>query len=137
MPSDIRWLEIDEVCALNALIVAESGEPHGVRDPGLLDSGMARAAQRYAYEQPEPDLWDLAVILLFGIAQNHAFVQGNKRTGFKALLLFLELNGYELTTPDHPMFAKLIIEVINGEMSAGAFTRGLSDFVEELPEFTF
>lgn len=56
----------------------------------------------------------LAVALLLGIARNHPFTQGNKRTAFEAADAFLYLNGYELDVPDGPGFADLIVEVITG-----------------------
>jgi death-on-curing protein len=80
-----RWLEPDEVIELNRLIVDATGEPFLVRDYGLLASALAKPIQYWSYEH-EDDAVTLAVTLLFGIAQNHPFEQGNKRTAFEAAL---------------------------------------------------
>ena len=69
-----------------------------MRDSGLLESALTRPQNLTAYGQP--DAIDLAAAYGFGIASNHPFIDGNKRTAFVAVELFLELNGYELTATD-------------------------------------
>jgi len=63
----------------------------------------------------------LATVLLFGIARNHPFQQGNKRTGLTAAEVFLSLNGYELTAPDSDLLAEAILDVIEGKASEDEF----------------
>ncbi|WP_028081760.1 type II toxin-antitoxin system death-on-curing family toxin [Solimonas soli] len=72
--------------------IAEHGGSAGLRDENLLDPALARPRQLYAYGDPPPDLAALAASLAFGIAKNHAFVDGNKRTAFVAYRTFLALN---------------------------------------------
>jgi death-on-curing protein len=86
------------VIAIHDAQLAEHGGSAGVRDHGLLDSALARARNLDAYG--EPDAADLAAAYGFGIARNHAFVDGNKRTAFVAVELFLDLNGYRLIAED-------------------------------------
>ncbi len=74
--------------------LAEHGGSSGIRDAGLLDSALARPLNLAAYG--EPDVAELAACYGFGIAQNHAFVDGNKRTAFLAIGVFLGLNGKRL-----------------------------------------
>jgi death-on-curing protein len=93
-----RWLEPDAVVAIHDAQLAEHGGSAGTRDAGLLDSALARAANLASYG--EPDCADLAAAYGFGIARNHPFVDGNKRTAFVAVELFLALNGFELTADD-------------------------------------
>lgn len=76
--------------------LAEHGGSAGIRDAGLLDSALARPLNLAAYG--EPDVAELAAGHGFEIAQNHAFVDGNKRTAFLAIGLFLRLNGKRLVT---------------------------------------
>jgi len=71
------------------------GGASGLRDAGLLDSALARPLNLVAYG--DPDLAELAASYAFGLAQNHPFVDGNKRAAFLAAGLFLGLNGYRLT----------------------------------------
>ena len=76
--------------------LAEHGGRPGLRDEGLLESALARPHQLLAYGQP--DLAALAAAYTFGLARNHAFVDGNKRAAFLATGLFLALNGHRLLT---------------------------------------
>jgi death-on-curing protein len=120
LASEPRWLTPAEIELLNALIVAETGEPHGVRDYGMLESACHKPHHRHVYEGAA-DVVALAVDLLFGIAQNHPFLQGNKRTGFEAALLFLEANGYDFVAEDRIELAQMIVDVITGALPASAF----------------
>lgn len=76
--------------------LAEHGGRPGLRDEGLLESALARPHQLLAYG--DPDLCALAAAYAFGLARNHAFVDGNKRVAFLATGLFLGLNGHRLVT---------------------------------------
>ena len=78
--------------------IAEHGGDDGVRDLGLLESALARPQNIHAYE-PDADIARLAAALAHGIARNHPFVDGNKRTSLVAARTFLILNGYELIAP--------------------------------------
>ena len=92
------WLSVDMIHAAHEEQLVEHGGPGGVRDEGLLASAMARPQHRALYESP--DAATLAASYAFGIARNHPFVDGNKRTAFVALDVFLDLNGLELDATD-------------------------------------
>lgn len=96
----MRWVWLDEavVQAVHEAQLAEHGGPTGTRDIGLLVSALARPRHFAAYETP--DHADLAASYGFGIARNHPFVDGNKRTAFVCIELFLNVNGYALTADD-------------------------------------
>lgn len=91
-----RWVNRQALLLLHAESLAEHGGAAGLRDAGLLDSALARAQNLAAYGQP--DYAQLAAAYGFGLAKNHAFVDGNKRAAFLATGLFLALNGYRLKT---------------------------------------
>lgn len=91
-----RWIDRAALVLLHDESLAEHGGRAGMRDAGLLDSALARPLNLTAYGQP--DFADLAASYAFGLAQNHAFVDGNKRAAFLAVGLFLYLNGYRLRT---------------------------------------
>jgi death-on-curing protein len=76
--------------------IAEHGGSEGLRDEGLLLSASARPQNLLAYGEPAPDLASLAVAYAYGIARNHSFVDGNKRTALVAARTFLILNGVDL-----------------------------------------
>lgn len=92
----IVWIEQPLVLMLHDRQIAEHGGSAGLRDAGLLASALARPQQLYAYGDPPPDLTALAASLAHGIAKNHAFVDGNKRTAFVAYRTFLALNHAQL-----------------------------------------
>ena len=92
------WIEESVVWAVHEAQLAEHGGSVGVRDAGLLTSALARPLNLVAYGQP--DVADCAAAYGFGIARNHPFIDGNKRTAFVCTELFLELNGYTLTAND-------------------------------------
>jgi len=91
----MKWLRNDAVLAMHARQIAEHGGGSGVRDVGLLKSALARPQNILSYE-PDADIARLAASLAVGIAKNHPFVDGNKRTALVATRTFLILNGFEL-----------------------------------------
>jgi death-on-curing protein len=96
----IDWLTGADVLAIHDQLIAEHGGADGIRDINLLASALARPQQLFAYGQSEPDIAALAAAYAFGIAKNHAFVDGNKRTSAVVTEAFLRLNGLGLTATD-------------------------------------
>ena len=92
------WLSRQVVVALHEEQLAAHGGAGGLRDSGLLDSALARPLNHAGYG--DPDTAELAALYAIAIARNHPFVDGNKRTAFAALVLFLALNGLELEAPE-------------------------------------
>ena len=92
------WLSRQIVLALHEEQLAAHGGADGLRDSGLLDSALARPLNHAGYG--EPDTAELAALYAIAIARNHPFVDGNKRTAFAAMVLFLALNGLELEAPE-------------------------------------
>jgi death-on-curing protein len=92
----MNYLTAEQVVFIHAFVVDETGGSHGVRDLGLLESAVARPQATFGGEDLHPDLFLKAAALLHALIQNHPFVDGNKRTGALAVILFLELNGYSL-----------------------------------------
>ena len=92
------WLERRDVEAFHAMQIAEFGGLAGLRDAGALESALARPHNLIAYDDPTP--FDLTAAYAFGIARNHPFVDGNKRTALMAAYVFLGLNGQRLVAPE-------------------------------------
>ena len=88
-----HWLLDATVPAIHRRQLAEHGGLDGIRDPGMLSSALARPKNLFAYGSPPPDIAALAASYAYGIARNHPFVDGNKRTAFVACDTFLRLNG--------------------------------------------
>jgi death on curing protein len=98
MTEDWTWVALDVALAAHLEQLAEHGGGEGVRDERLLDSAMARAKNLAAYD--DPDAAALAAAYAFGIARNHPFIDGNKRTAAVVSETFLALNGLVLTASD-------------------------------------
>ncbi|WP_336974522.1 type II toxin-antitoxin system death-on-curing family toxin [Sphingobium aromaticiconvertens] len=98
MAQDWIWVTVEVAMAAHGEQIAEHGGGEGVRDAGLLDSAMARPINLAAYE--EADAAALATAYAYGIARNHPFVDGNKRTAAVVSETFLALNGFTLTATD-------------------------------------
>ena len=92
----IVWLLEETLTAIHQRQIAEHGGSEGLRDEGLLLSALARPQNLLAYGEPAPDLASLAAAYAYGIARNHPFVDGNKRTALVAARTFLILNGVDL-----------------------------------------
>jgi death on curing protein len=109
--------------------VAKTGEPFFLRNAGLLESALARP--RNYWEHGEEDMLTLAIILLVGIARNHPFEQGNKRTAFIAAEMLLNINGYSLQIADSPHLGEALERLILREISEGDFHFAVQGFIEE------
>lgn len=92
------WVLEDTALAIHSEQLREHGGGDGVRDAGLLQSALARPENLAVYG--DPDVAALAASYAFGIARNHPFIDGNKRTAYVVGELFLALNGYELIASD-------------------------------------
>ena len=94
---NLRWIEKDVVLAVHEHQIAEHGGIGGIREMGLIESALARAQNLSSYAAP--DIFDLAAAYGHGLARNHGFIDGNKRTAYVVTRLFLRLNGYDLSAP--------------------------------------
>jgi len=119
-------LEKALVLAIHERQVAEHGGSAGVRDDGLLESALARAQQLHAYGDPVPDLADLAAAVAHGLARNHPFVDGNKRTAHVAYRTFLALNGAELVATDEEKYVAMLA-LAEGKLAERDFAAWLRD----------
>ncbi len=116
----ITWISRTLALAIHDRQLAEHGGGTGVRDEGLLDGALARAQQLFAYGDPPPDLAALAASVAHGLARNHPFVDGNKRTAAVACEVFIVLNGGRLQATD-PELYPLYIGLSEGSVSEADF----------------
>jgi death-on-curing protein len=118
------WIQRDVIIAVHEHQLAEHGGGAGVRDEGLLASALARPENLAAYG--DPDACDLAAAYGYGISRNHAFIDGNKRTGFVAAELFLELNGRSLHAEDADCVMTMLA-VAAGDITEAEFAAWLRE----------
>ena len=112
------WLDTSVLLAVHDEQLVEHGGISGVRDTGMFESALFRAPNLAAYG--EPDFAELAAAYGFGLAKNHPFLDGNKRTAFVAVELFLRLNGYVLKANDAACVLTMLA-VTSGDMDEAGF----------------
>jgi death-on-curing protein len=130
--SEPIWLDVDEVIDMHAEQLAIFGGPEGIRDRGLLESAILRPVNQWHYGQTDQwhygqtDLAALAAAYAFGLTRNHAFVDGNKRIAFHAMMVFLRSNDVAFA-PDPAHAAEIILSLAAGEVSEESLTRWIRD----------
>ena len=124
--AQIVWLLEETVIAIHQRQISEHGGSEGLRDEGLLASALARPQNVLAYAQPPPDLAVLAAAYAYGIARNHPFVDGNKRTALVATRTFLLLNGVNLEANQDEKYLTFL------QLAQGSLTEGqLADWIRK------
>jgi death on curing protein len=114
------WLTYEQVIAVHNLQLRRFGGAPGLRDEGMLRSALERPANKWHYEQA--DLPELAAAYAFGLAKNHAFVDGNKRIAFMSMVIFLRRNGVRFS-PDQAQATAMIMALAAGEVSEESLAR--------------
>jgi death-on-curing protein len=122
--SEPEWLSKQIVLAIHDEQLALHGGAGGIRDEGLLESALSRPLNKWAYENAE--LAELAAAYGFGIARNHPFVDGNKRTSLLAIYTFLGLNEIDFVVPEAKA-AAMIMSLAAGEVSEESLARWIRD----------
>jgi death on curing protein len=128
----VVWLRKEVVLAIHDRQIAEHGGSAGVRDEGLLESALARPQQLCAYGDPAPDLADLAAALAYGLARNHPFVDGNKRSAAACCETFLDLNGATLEADDLDLFP-VYLALAEGKLVERGFAAWLRERLQTRP----
>ncbi len=110
------WILDETVLAIHRLQIEEHGGGDGIRDSGLLESSLYRPKHMFDYASDLSTLCQLAAAYAYGIARNHPFVDGNKRTAFVVCMLFLRLNGIEIVATQEEKY-KVFLALAAGELS--------------------
>ena len=128
--SEPVWLHRNVLELLHSESIAEHGGADGLRDEGLFESALARPQNLFAYEGTK-DIARLAASYAFGLAKNHAFVDGNKRIAFIACGLFLRLNGFRLVA-DQAQATLVMLSLASSAMGEEEFAAWLSRHMEQI-----
>jgi death-on-curing protein len=127
------WVRTDVVYAIHRRQIAEHGGGEGIRDAGLLDSALARPKNLTVYSDSEsgPDLAALAAAYAWGLARNHPFVDGNKRTAYVVCRTFLKLNGQDIeATPEEKYLT--FLRLAEGRLSERQLASWIRDHLTDL-----
>jgi len=117
------WIEERDVLAVHDRLLAVHGGAPGLRDRGLLQSALGRPLQHYAYADGA-NIVAMAALYTVGIVGNHPFVDGNKRTGFVAGVLFLELHGFDFNANEEDA-TQAVLDLAAGTLDEGAYANWL------------
>lgn len=123
-PDQPLWISYEQAIAIHARQLRRFGGASGLRDEGMLRSALERPVNKWSYEQAS--LPELAAAYAFGLAKNHAFVDGNKRIAFMAMMTFLRRNGIAFA-PDPAQATTIILSLAAGEVSEQSLTRWIRD----------
>jgi death-on-curing protein len=118
------WISYEQAIAIHTVQLRRFGGAPGLRDEGMLRSALERPVNKWTYEQAQ--LAELAAAYAFGLAKNHAFVDGNKRIAFMAMMTFLHKNGVPFA-PDSAQSTVIILGLAAGEVSEESLTRWIRD----------
>lgn len=115
--AEYEYLDLDDLIDLARTLL---GDPPPIKDHGLLGAAAGRVAITVAGEDAYPDIWTKAAALLQSIVKSHPLVDGNKRLGWLATAVFLEINGVAITTASNDAVYSLVMEVSAGRLSVDA-----------------
>lgn len=128
--SQYRWISKEITLAIHNRQMAEHGGQEGIRDESLLESALARPPMKLDYGNPPPDICELAASYAHGLAKNHPFLDGNKRTAFVVYRLFLKWNGIEITASREDRYFQML-SLAAGEHSEESFATWLRSVTSE------
>jgi death on curing protein len=123
-PNEPLWITYEQAIAIHSRQLRRFGGAPGLRDEGMLRSALERPINKWQYEQVS--LPELAAAYAFGLAKNHAFVDGNKRIAFMAMMTFLHKNGVAFG-PEPAHATQIIRSLAAGEVSEESLTRWIRD----------
>lgn len=129
MDVEPAWINPAAVAAVHAEQLAEHGGQDGIRDAGLLESALGRPKNLWAYSLPKPDIAALAASLAFGIAKNHPFLDGNKRTAWVVCRMVLLLNGHDVSASQDAKY-DAVFALAAGESTEEQFAQWLREHLE-------
>src|SRR5215468_175831 len=133
MSEEPNWVTYDQVVAIHGRQLRRFGGAPGLRDDGMLRSALERPLNKWQYEQV--DLASLAAAYAFGLAKNHAFVDGNKRAAFMTMVVFLRKNNI-LFAPDQAHATAIMISLAAGEVSEQSLARWIrNSWPNATPDF--
>ena len=109
------FLTLAEIIEIHDYQISRFGGAAGVRDIELLKSALGTPSATFGGEYLHPSIIEMAAAYLYHLVENHPFVDGNKRVGAMAALIFLDMNGFEFDAPDED-FTAMVLKVASGEM---------------------
>jgi death on curing protein len=126
MKDDVTFLDLDDVLDIHEAQLERFGGASGVRDARLLESAVAQPQASFGGEYVHEDIFAMAAAYAFHIAQNQPFLDGNKRTGLMAALVFLDLNGASIDRPNDRLY-QAMMDIATRRLDKAGLSRLLQD----------
>jgi len=126
----MKYLTVEQVLRIHTRSIEQSGGDAGVRDLGMLESAVAQPRASFRGEDLYPKLADKAAALAFSLIMNHPFTDGNKRTGYGAMMMFLSRNGHTIAAPldEH---ASVFLRLAAGELDREGFLAWVRNWIAQ------
>ena len=125
-------LSVEQVKAMHTRLIMKTGGSDGIRDIGLLESAVNAPFQSFGGQDVYPTIYHKAARLGFGLAQNHAFIDGNKRIAALAVLTFLAMNGIEIDCTELELFS-LFMRLADGALTFDELTEWIITHEDRTP----
>lgn len=125
LSADPIWLDVSDVLVIHERQIARFGGADGMRDQALLESAVYRPKKKFFYHKPPVELFNLAAAYGYGIAKNHPFIDGNKRTAYASCRLFLQLNGADIVASKEDKYL-MVIKLAEGMLTEEELTAWLT-----------
>lgn len=127
----MNYPDVEQIIALHSIIIEASGGSDGLRDKGALESAVAQPQMGFGGQDLYPSLPEKAAALSFSLVQNHPFVDGNKRIGFVAMVVFLQANDHTLSGSVDEKEA-IVLQLAASELSREAWTEWVRAHLQPL-----
>ena len=131
----MNYLDINHVLAIHNEIIEQTGGSGGIRDTGLLESAVARPHATFGGEDLYRDIFSKAACLGHSLICNHPFIDGNKRTGYMSMRLFLNINGYEIEASLEEKY-KFVVEITEKIRKKKSITEWLKEHSQKIDDST-
>lgn len=127
----MNYLNINQVLVIHNEVIEQIGGTKGIRDLGLVESAVARPQATFGGKDLYPDIFSKTASLGHSLIRNHPFVDGNKRTGYMSMLLFLNINGYDIKVAQEKSY-KFVIEIAEKKKDEGSIAEWLKKHSQKI-----
>ncbi|PIV52729.1 MAG: type II toxin-antitoxin system death-on-curing family toxin [Elusimicrobia bacterium CG02_land_8_20_14_3_00_37_13] len=127
----MKYIYPKQIIYLHKRIIESTGGQEGLRDTGLLESAVYRPMATFGGQELYPDIFDKASALIHSLISNHPFFDGNKRTSYESMRIFLRINGYDIEAPDNQKY-KFVMDIANHKLNLSDITNWIKHYSVKL-----
>ena len=127
----MKYIYPKQIIYLHKRIIESTGGQEGLRDTRLLESAVYRPMATFGGQELYPDIFDKASALIHSLISNHPFFDGNKRTSYESMRIFLRINGYDIEAPDNQKY-KFVMDIANHKLNLSDITNWIKHYSVKL-----